>query len=116
MALPGHTAPVEHLAVKDGMLASGAHHELFIWADAKLKGWKPVLDLGTPPKNSQNEAQEVVISSVHWTVSRAGESLLIVTYLHHGIVIFKTSNWTHLRAIPNNGNMSVGWIDAETGD
>ena len=95
---------MEYLAVKGNYLASGAHAEVAIWclsSDSKcsyhpvpstpyiidlLGEWWHLLDLGPPPKNSYNENREVLVTSVHWTMSKSRNPLLLVTYLHHGYV------------------------------
>ncbi|KAI0364228.1 WD40 repeat-like protein [Pilatotrama ljubarskyi] len=107
IAFPAHTAPVECLAVppRKACFASGAHSELFVWKRAAVlphafeEGqWTPHLDLGTPPQTSQTQSQAVVVTSIHWS-----RLTLLVTYLHHGIIIYDSVNWTRLRAIPPHG-------------
>ncbi|KAI0666485.1 WD40-repeat-containing domain protein, partial [Trametes maxima] len=102
-----HTYPVEHLAVDQGKLASGAHSEVCIW---KLNGdgCHPVLEheLGQPVRS---EDDEVLVTGLHWC-TKPGRSakMLIATYMHHGIYVFETQNWAVLRQI--HGDSAPGYM------
>ncbi|TFK80345.1 YVTN repeat-like/Quino protein amine dehydrogenase [Polyporus arcularius HHB13444] len=101
-----HHFPVEHLAIHDAQLASGAHEDVAIWergSDGKVGRWKHQLDLESPPTNSNNDDRGVLVTSIHWTRLRKRQPLLLVTYIYHGYVFFKAGEWTRLRANPLNG-------------
>lgn len=42
-------------------------------------------DLDEPPKNSMNVTSEVIVTGLHWT-SDKNKKLLLVAYMHHGIM------------------------------
>ena len=49
-------------------------------------GCTHIVDLPEPPtKTSYNEDQEVLITSIHWTRTDICPSVLLVTYMYHGI-------------------------------
>ena len=52
--------------------------------------WLQEAELGEPPKSSYNRNQEILITSLHWTSSERNSSLLMVTYMHHGILYANT--------------------------
>ncbi|KAI0650186.1 WD40-repeat-containing domain protein, partial [Trametes meyenii] len=94
-----HACPVERLAVqpsKISRVASGAHHELFIWTIEKGTCMPRYLDV--PPTHSlYSKDRGVVVTGLHWMKS---DQTLVVTYMYHGIVIFDTRTWAALRALP----------------
>ncbi|EIW57908.1 WD40 repeat-like protein, partial [Trametes versicolor FP-101664 SS1] len=111
-----HAFPVECLAAKGMSLASGAHEELFIWKlrDGISSGkWCAERDLGMPPTSSHNEAREVIVTSIHWTKSKRYSSLLLVTFLHHGFMVFDAKTWTRIRAFPLKGCIADADITAD---
>ncbi|KAI1785308.1 WD40-repeat-containing domain protein [Ganoderma leucocontextum] len=78
--------PVEHLAMRGVHLAAGAQQELTIWKHEKYgQTWRRVIDLPEPPKTSHNERREILVTSIHWTKTRSHRSMLLVTYMHHGV-------------------------------
>nr|VWO96414.1 Transcriptional repressor TUP1 [Ganoderma boninense] len=99
----GHNFPVEHLATDQGRLASGSHEELAVWERGSYGQWKHKLDLPHPPRNSNNGNREVLVTSIHWTKSKARASRLLVTYMYHGYVIYDTQEWRLLMTNTLNG-------------
>ncbi|KAH9895966.1 WD40-repeat-containing domain protein, partial [Cubamyces lactineus] len=114
-ALPGHHAPVECLAISSSelRLASGAHHELFVWKNVS-DHWTPIFDLGAPPLTSHTEHRQVVVTSVHWTTTKTHGRVLLVTYMHHGVMIYDSEHWTRLRVIPMQGCIVSASIGGES--
>ncbi|KAJ2987709.1 hypothetical protein NUW54_g9347 [Trametes sanguinea] len=78
-----HAYPVEHLAICNTFLASGAREELFIWS---LRGSDlPILkkELTSPVAS---DGEEVVITGLHWDTTTGGDvKYLIATYMDQGI-------------------------------
>ncbi|KAI0375848.1 WD40 repeat-like protein [Pilatotrama ljubarskyi] len=97
-----HHFPVEHLEVRGGWLASGAVREVAVWR-LKHSTWVHVVDLPEPPRSSLNDGREVLVTGIHWTKSRTHASLLLVTFMFHGISIFDGNNWSAVRHIPLEG-------------
>ncbi|KAI0648743.1 WD40-repeat-containing domain protein [Trametes meyenii] len=102
-----HGCPVECLAIRDGdaCLASGAHAELLVWEWDEQSAFRLEHEISPPPKRAWNEAQEVLVTSVHWTSSTTYSSLLLATYMYHGLLLINASDWTRLRTIPLHGQM-----------
>ncbi|TFK89649.1 WD40 repeat-like protein [Polyporus arcularius HHB13444] len=102
-----HNFVVERLAAKGNCLASGALEELALWKRGRngtsARQWEHEFDLGLPPSNSENQDDEVIITSIHWTRSPSHGSVLIVTYMHHGYMIYNTYNWKLLYHNSLNG-------------
>ncbi|KAI0715887.1 WD40-repeat-containing domain protein [Cerioporus squamosus] len=102
-----HTYPVEHLAVRDARcMVSGAHAEAAVWdmsSEVLLGHWKHMRDLPPPPSNSNNKNRDIIVSSVHWTRSKNKTRLLLITYLHHGYILYDTKTWLPVLTIPMNG-------------
>lgn len=99
----GHRYPVERLAFNGRELASGAHQELKVWlglpAGTRIpqfhrrasdilvqESCAKLADLPGPPKSSYNASCEVLVTSLHWTASQRHPSILMVTYMSHGIM------------------------------
>ncbi|KAH9887574.1 WD40-repeat-containing domain protein [Cubamyces lactineus] len=92
-----HAYPVEHLAITDKHLASGAHSEVSIWKINDPNQYTIVeKELGGPVKS---EGKEVLVTGLHWMTPprRRAKGLLIVTYMFHGVFLFDCQNWTLLR-------------------
>ncbi|RDX40495.1 WD40 repeat-like protein [Lentinus brumalis] len=98
-----HRFPVEHLAYKNGLLASGAHEDVAIWSRGSDGRWTHLCDLDVPPVNSNNKDRDVLVTSLHWTRSPKHKSLLLVTYLYHGYILVKAGVWSRVFTIPLNG-------------
>ncbi|TFK83033.1 WD40 repeat-like protein [Polyporus arcularius HHB13444] len=107
-----HRFPVERLAICGTQLASGAHKEVKVWArtangdfkDPTLSGfWAQTLELDAPPRSSYTSGREVRVTSLHWTAAPKCPSVLIVTYLSHGIVAYDARTWNRIRATPVPG-------------
>ncbi|KAI0651249.1 WD40-repeat-containing domain protein [Trametes meyenii] len=106
-----HACPVERLAVKGSPgagqhVSSGAHHELFIWTieGGILEKWLHDHILCKPADDLYSKDRAIIVTSIHWL---ARSPKLIVTYMHHGIVIFDSLDWTVLQAFPLNTTMQV---------
>ncbi|KAI0737129.1 WD40-repeat-containing domain protein [Irpex lacteus] len=85
-----HQHSVEKLALSQKYLASGAQEELRIWKQTTDK-W--MLESHLPqPKTSTTDI--VTVTSLNWLINGRSEEELIVTYMYHGIVIYKSSDWT----------------------
>ncbi|OSC96423.1 WD40 repeat-like protein [Trametes coccinea BRFM310] len=102
-----HERPVECLAVSSSLLATGAQCEVTVWKDLHGGAYRRLIDLPPPPRSSHNEDSEVLATGIHWTKSRKYSSLLLVSYMFHGIVIYDASTWNSVRYIPTPGLVSV---------
>ncbi|KAJ2991954.1 hypothetical protein NUW54_g8058 [Trametes sanguinea] len=98
-----HERPVECLAVSSSLLATGAQCEVTVWKDLHGGAYRRLIDLPPPPRSSHNEDSEVLATGIHWTKSRKYSSLLLVSYMFHGIVIYDASTWNSVRYIPTPG-------------
>ncbi|KAI0360943.1 WD40 repeat-like protein [Trametes cingulata] len=98
-----HAYPVEHLAMRGRYLVSGASCEVVVWRMGPDGDWEHVKDLPLPPASSLNEDSEVLVTGIQWVTSPKGKSLLVVTYMFHGVRIFDPKNWEPLRTIPLPG-------------
>ncbi|KAA1478727.1 WD40 repeat-like protein [Dentipellis sp. KUC8613] len=77
----GHDVPVECVAQRGALLATGSFREVRVWeVDDKYRSH----EIGLPPTNGWNRESEVLVTSVHWK----DESTLLVSYMHHGILIW----------------------------
>ncbi|KAL1937980.1 hypothetical protein VTO73DRAFT_12730 [Trametes versicolor] len=100
-----HAYPVECLAFNPGSkcLASGARSELLTWLwDEKTSKF----NLDSEPgelKKPTSETDEVLITSLHWMSAAGSSSLLLVTYMYHGLLLIDTTNWSRCRTIPFHG-------------
>ncbi|KAI0644317.1 WD40-repeat-containing domain protein [Trametes meyenii] len=118
LALPGHNAPVECLAISrlSTHMASGAHNELFLWSNLYNvdERWTPELDLGTPSQTSETQDKEILVTGIYWANTHSCASTLLVTYLHHGVVIFDSATWKCLRGIPTNGLIAHASVSTDS--
>ncbi len=96
-----HRYPVERFAFSGTHLASGAHKEVKIWLwsskgelpcfprersiDSFAASWTLVADLPAPRRSSVTTACDIIATSLHWTSTSCHPSVLLVTYLSHGI-------------------------------
>ncbi|KAJ3007409.1 hypothetical protein NUW54_g3561 [Trametes sanguinea] len=102
-----HSYPVEHLSLSKKRVASGAHRELFIW--------KRVEDLLTIEKELElsvlldcDSDEEVIVTGLHWHgLGRRDAGMLITSFMHQGICIYDSRNWSVLRQI---GEHRVGFM------
>ncbi|RPD60320.1 WD40 repeat-like protein [Lentinus tigrinus ALCF2SS1-6] len=96
-----HLYPVEWLAVRDNLVASGAHRELSVW-EWDTNGLAGLVHLvkgfslpGSDGKTGESEDDsEVLITGVFWA-----PTMLVVAYLHHGIRLFDTEDWKNVANI-----------------
>ncbi|KAI9069148.1 WD40 repeat-like protein [Trametes sanguinea] len=100
-----HAFPVECLAIRpiDSQLASGAHRELFVWQWNESAGrfdMKKDISAALNLKKSRDDANDILITSIHWTSSSQHANLLLVTFMHHGLVLLETEKWSRIRTIP----------------
>ena len=51
-----------------------------------LGSWTQCKELGTPPQSSYTAGRDIIVTSLHWTSAPRRPSILIVTYMSHGIV------------------------------
>ncbi|OSC99346.1 WD40 repeat-like protein, partial [Trametes coccinea BRFM310] len=104
-----HAFPVECLAIRpsDNQLASGAHRELFIWHWNESAGrFEMDRDISGVATKARNDSNNVLITSVHWTATAQHANLLLVTYMHHGLVLLDTEAWSRIRTIPLHGQIA----------
>ncbi|CDO75320.1 hypothetical protein BN946_scf184517.g3 [Trametes cinnabarina] len=104
-----HAFPVECLAIRpiDNQLASGAHRELFIWLWNESAGrFQMSRDISGASKKAHDDSNDVLITSVHWTESPQHANLLLVTYMHHGLVLLDAETWSRIRTIPLHGQIA----------
>ncbi|KAI0351495.1 WD40 repeat-like protein [Trametes cingulata] len=100
-----HACPVERLAVENvarGRIASGAHHELFIWSIRRGGKWVREVSLQRPSDSLYSKDHTVIVTSIHWMPAK---STLLATFMYHGIVMFSSQDWTILRAFPLNSTI-----------
>ncbi|KAH9909426.1 WD40-repeat-containing domain protein [Epithele typhae] len=97
-----HDYPVERLAVKGNCMASGAHEQVKIWSRVGAHSWDEKALLDPPPRSACTTNQDVIVTSLHWTSSFDSPSLLLVTYMSHGIVLFdgRTGSRLHMMPVP----------------
>ncbi|KAI0753041.1 WD40-repeat-containing domain protein [Daedaleopsis nitida] len=101
-----HQYPVERLAVCGTQLASGAHKEVKIWSQTsegtRMSSWSQVGEVGTPPQSSYTAGCVILVTSLHWTSAPRWPSILLVTYMSHGIVTYdaKTLKRVHATSVP----------------
>ncbi|KAI9061944.1 WD40 repeat-like protein [Trametes sanguinea] len=98
-----HAYPVEHLAMSNTYLASGARDELFIWRlrDSKSSESQAAMhkELTSPVAS---DGEEVLITGLHWDPTANGDvQYLITTYMNQGVFIFDARTWTLLRNFDN---------------
>ncbi|KAL7279761.1 hypothetical protein ACG7TL_006168 [Trametes sanguinea] len=104
-----HAYPVECLAIRpsDNQLASGAHNELLVWQwDEDEEKFSLDRDISQVVNKSRTEAEDVLVTSVQWTASAQHSTLLLVTYMYHGLVLFNASDWSRIRTIPLHGQIA----------
>ncbi|RPD74275.1 WD40 repeat-like protein [Lentinus tigrinus ALCF2SS1-7] len=95
-----HDYPIERLAAKEDQLVSGAHREVSVWQQLNRGGWSHVVNLDGPSTDSKNAEEEFIVMGIHWTKTRAYKSVVVLTYMHHGIVIYDSTTWSLLQVIP----------------
>ncbi|KAJ3005290.1 hypothetical protein NUW54_g4405 [Trametes sanguinea] len=101
-----HSFPVEHLSLDQKRIASGAHRELFIWK-ASLLSIQKEIELPVPCDDS-DDSDEVLITGLHWHGhKRRDASMLITSYMHHGIYIYNSYTWSAIRRL---GEHSMGFM------
>ncbi|TFK79280.1 WD40 repeat-like protein [Polyporus arcularius HHB13444] len=83
-----HDYPVERLATQGSQLVSGAQPEVRVWQHLSngTNVWRHVTDLQGPPKDSKNAEEQFIVMGIHWTKTRVHRLVVVVTYMHHGIV------------------------------
>ncbi|EIW65129.1 uncharacterized protein TRAVEDRAFT_42513 [Trametes versicolor FP-101664 SS1] len=101
-----HEHPVEYLDINDLLLVSGAQSEVAVWERQDVGLFQHIIDIPKPPRSSHNEDSEVLVTGVRWTTSKRRSSLLLVSYMFHGMVIYDTS-WNRVRTIPTPGLVQV---------
>ncbi|THH19758.1 hypothetical protein EUX98_g8710 [Antrodiella citrinella] len=93
---PGPQSP-EH-----NVVASGAKKELRVWQYRDSRqgdDWILQKDLPDPPKSSDTESLDVVVTSIHWL----NRTDLLVTYMQHGMVVFDSSQDWAVRSLTVSG-------------
>ncbi|KAI0658042.1 WD40-repeat-containing domain protein [Cubamyces menziesii] len=93
-----HAYPVEHLAISGGMLASGAHHEVFVWEISQGKCSPFALSKMEQPTASDDE--EVLVTGLHWGMNHdrwRTLDILLITYMSQGIFVYNAQDWSILR-------------------
>ncbi|RDX44266.1 WD40 repeat-like protein [Lentinus brumalis] len=103
-----HDYPVESIAVKGNLVASGAFGELKVWQWqdlGKREKFALVRELPEPPKTSHNEHQEVLVTSLHWTGTQERPQLM-VTYMYHGVQLYDATTWQSVRTISCQGKIA----------
>ncbi|KAH9896046.1 WD40-repeat-containing domain protein [Cubamyces lactineus] len=82
-----HAYPVEHLAVSGGMLASGAHNEVFVWDISQGECSPFALRKLEQPTASDDE--EVLVTGLHWGMNHGRWrtlDILLITYMSQGVL------------------------------
>lgn len=100
-----HEQPVEYLDINDFLVVSGAQSEVAVWErqDIGKLGrrlisprqdyitsdtgvFQHITDIPKPPRSSHNEDSKVLVTGVRWTKSKRYSSLLLVSYMFHGVM------------------------------
>ncbi|KAI1782179.1 WD40-repeat-containing domain protein [Ganoderma leucocontextum] len=105
-----HKYPVECIAIADHYIATGAHRELTVWKwNNSSRRFHRVKNLQEPPTGSHNQHQEVLVTSIHWTpASTTASSMLMVSYMYHGIQFVSSSLLNMIcRAILSSASTSL---------
>ncbi|OSC97460.1 WD40 repeat-like protein, partial [Trametes coccinea BRFM310] len=94
-----HAYPVEHLAIQGKRLASGAHSEVFIWRVRDHPSAHHSVFEKDLSGSLNSEGKEVLITGLHWSTmpGYGAKSILIATYMFHGILVYDSQDWTLLR-------------------
>ncbi|RDX51282.1 WD40 repeat-like protein [Lentinus brumalis] len=101
-----HDYPVETIAAKGNLVASGALGELKVWQWLDLEAtFAPARELPEPPKTSHNEHQEVLVTSIHWTGTLERPQLM-VTYMYHGVQLYDATTWQSIRTLSFQGKIA----------
>ncbi|KAI0737798.1 WD40-repeat-containing domain protein, partial [Daedaleopsis nitida] len=108
-----HQYPVERLAVSGHYLASGAHREVKIWSKSPDGSWAQTVELPTPPQSSYTTGRNIVVTGLHWTSANKRPSVLIVTYMSHGIVAYNARTWKRIRATSVPGSIADTDLSAD---
>ncbi|KAI0340542.1 WD40 repeat-like protein [Trametopsis cervina] len=97
-----HDYPVEKLALHRDVLASGAHRQVRIWRSEAEERWVRLAELQGPPVANSGSAELIVTGLFFKDTDKRGGTLL-VTYMHHGIMLHKADSWTVSQYIPYSG-------------
>ncbi|KAH9933283.1 WD40-repeat-containing domain protein, partial [Fomitopsis serialis] len=111
-----HEEPVESLAYDGTHLASGAHEELKVWlrtTSYTQDTWTEVADVEPPPRTSLNATRDVIVTSLHWTTTRRRPSVLVATYMNHGISIIDGRDWKRVRSVAFPGYIADADLSAD---
>lgn len=60
---------------------SGIHRTLNV-----LDKWRHDGDLYGPSTDSKNAEEEFIVMGIHWTKTKVYHSVVVLTYMHHGIM------------------------------
>ncbi|KAL1941594.1 hypothetical protein VTO73DRAFT_7033 [Trametes versicolor] len=105
MGFWAHSYPVEYMATKNSILASGAHAEVRIWRPQGA-AWLLDTTLPAPSQTSFNRLLDIVVTSIHWVGEAGSQAQLLVIYLNHGVHIFNTTTWEQIRSVPIPGQIA----------
>ncbi|KAI0325699.1 WD40 repeat-like protein, partial [Cubamyces sp. BRFM 1775] len=103
-----HSHPVEHLALSGSLLASGAHSEVFVWDMSQHESLLSLeKEVDSPIATS---GEEIIVTGLHWGTHRThrrASSILLVTFMSHGIYVYDTRDWSILQQF---GNCDSGFM------
>ncbi|EMD32308.1 hypothetical protein CERSUDRAFT_77601 [Gelatoporia subvermispora B] len=91
-----HCYPVECLAFNGTHLASGAHKELKVWALKSNGSWVMMANINPPRCSSYTTACDIIVTSLHWTSITSYPSVLVMTYMSHGIAAFEARTFRRI--------------------
>ncbi|KAI0709982.1 WD40-repeat-containing domain protein [Earliella scabrosa] len=95
-----HDYPIERLAAKGVHLVSGAHSEVKIWKQVRHEEWEQIGELRGPSADVKTADEDMIVMGIHWTRTRVHASVVIITYMHHGIAIHNAYDWSRIQTIP----------------
>ncbi|KAH7908071.1 WD40-repeat-containing domain protein [Hygrophoropsis aurantiaca] len=85
-----HNLPVECITVSGTYVATGAYNEICLWNFQENKPWTRFKCFSLPPTIGVNQDKEIIVTSLHWR----SPSILLVSYLHHGIALLEVPSLT----------------------
>ncbi|KAI0812291.1 WD40-repeat-containing domain protein [Irpex lacteus] len=104
VGIAAHDYPVEKLAMALGYLVSGAQRQLSVWRYNGDERWIRSTQLETP-ETKKGRPKEVLVTGLSFTQMNENLAALLVTYMHHGIMLYNASDWTLIKQIPYNGTI-----------
>ncbi|KAI0055842.1 WD40 repeat-like protein [Artomyces pyxidatus] len=95
-----HESILECIALTsdDTKFATAGQEEVRVWNSRGV--WHRVSELGPPPSNGQTARSLICVTSVQWLSRMREADCLLVSYMHHGVIMWDVDSQTVLRAMP----------------